>query len=396
MSETSNVKWWLAGLAAWLAFAHVVLAQGSARPTQLQVLPLTQLDERAASADLDNRTFTFSFAQPVPIHEVLLTLVRGTKLSIVPDPAIGGTFTGELKNVTVRQALDSILGPLGLGYVVDGTIVRVYRREPETRLFDLNFIAAQRVGTATVGVAENRTSASVVSTSQGDVFADITAGLRSVLSDRAVFNLDRKAGLLQATDFPERLDRVSAYLDAVHDRVHRQAQIDARVLEIELNDEKAHGIDWAAAAGQPTAGRASLTGLRVTDVSRLVAALEAQGKVTVVATPRLLTLNNEPAIIRTETVSLSVTAQIAGDAVLTLSLTPIVKAPAVAESDMLARVADGETLVVSGFTRQLESRERRSAGISGGWFGRTTVVTRRHVELVILLTPRIVTAAAAQ
>ena len=63
---------------------------------------------------------------------------------------------------------------------------------------------------------------------------------------------------------------------------------------------------------------------------------------------------------------------------------------------MLARVADGETLVISGFTRDRETRERRAVGITGGWFGRSTVVTRKRVEMVILLTPRIVSGVTAQ
>jgi type II secretory pathway component GspD/PulD (secretin) len=63
---------------------------------------------------------------------------------------------------------------------------------------------------------------------------------------------------------------------------------------------------------------------------------------------------------------------------------------------MLARVADGETLVVAGFTRDRETRERKNVGISGGWFGRSTVVTKRRVELLILLTPRLLPGATAQ
>ena len=61
------------------------------------------------------------------------------------------------------------------------------------------------------------------------MFADLASGVKTLLSERATFNVDRKAGLLQVTDFPERLDRVAIYLDAVQDRVHRQVQIDARV-----------------------------------------------------------------------------------------------------------------------------------------------------------------------
>ena len=94
--------------------------------------------------------------------------------------------------------------------------------------------------------------------------------------------------------------------------------------------------------------------------------------------------------------TLSVTPQISSDGVVTLSLSPILKSPVSIESDMLARVADGETLVISGFTRDREVRERKNVGTSGGWFGRGTVVTHKRVELVILLTPKIVTGVAAQ
>ncbi len=82
----------------------------------------------------------------MPVQDLLLLLVRGTNLSIVPDPAIGGTFIGELKNVTVRQALGLILRPLGLDYALDGSVIRVFRREAETRIFDLNYIATERAG----------------------------------------------------------------------------------------------------------------------------------------------------------------------------------------------------------------------------------------------------------
>ena len=376
------------------------------RPGQMPALPLTQLDERVPARDLDNRTFTLTFAQPVGVKDLLLLLVRGTNLSIIPDPAISGTFIGELKNVTVRQALGLILRPLGLDYALDGSVVRVFRREPETRIFDLNYIATERVGSSTVaGEGGPRTSASVTSSVGANVFEDLANGVRTLLTERATFNVDRKAGLLQVTDFPERLDRVEIYLDTVQDRVHRQVQIDARVIEVEPTDAKAPGIDWAGVAAKmsgaatadvPVATRQTMNGLRVTDVAKLLGLLGEQGTVTVVANPRLMTLNNEPSIVRTEAMSFSVTPQISGDSVLTLSLTPIVKSPTLIESDMIARVIDGETLVISGFTRDREVKERKAVGISGGWFGRGTVVTHKRVELVILLTAKIIAGVAAQ
>lgn len=396
---------WLLAAGPILVFATA--SQGSQapqRPGALAPLPLTQLDEHASSPELDNRSVTLTFPQPVPVQDVLLLLVKGTSLSIVADPVIGATFIGELKNVTIRQALDLTLQPLGLDYAVDDTRLRVFRREAETRIFDLNYVVGERVATSSVAGADAGSSGGVSNTTRSDVFADLSAGVKTLLSDRAAFNVDRKAGLLQVTDFPERLDRVAVYLEAVQDRVHRQAQIDARLVEIELNDEKAVGIDWTAVAAQMpstadapsgaprTAVRPSLTGMRVGDVTRLMTLLEQQGKVTVVASPRLFTLNNEPSIVRTDAVTFSVTPQIAGDGLITVSLSPLVKTPLV-QSDLLARVADGETLVISGFTRDQETRERKAVGTSGGWFGRSTVVTRKRIELVILLTPKIVSGA---
>ena len=332
----------------------------------MPALLLTQLDERALSAELDNRTFSLTFAQPVALPDVLLLLIRGTSLSIVPDPAVNGRFIGELKNVTLRQALGLILQPFGLDFSAEGAVIRVFRRELETRLYDASFLAAERVVSTSVSAGESDAAfARVTTTAKTDVFADLAKGIPTLLSEKGTFNVDRKAGLVQVSDTRERLDRVGVYLDAVHDRVQRQVQIDARVLEIELNDEKAAALDW--------------TGLRQSrDADRLMAALNAQGAVRVIANPRVQVLNNEPGIVKTDTITISVTPQISPDGVVTLALTPLVAAPSALQADMVARVADGETIVVAGFGRERETRERKN------------VVTRKHVETVVLLTPRIV------
>ncbi len=413
-------------LGAMVLSAGTILAQQPVtRPGQMPTLPLTELDERGGAADLDNRAFTLTFAQPVPIKDLLLLLVRGTTLSLVPDPSIGGSFIGELKNITVRQALALILPPLGLDFSVDGAVVRVFKREPQTRLFDLNYVAARRTADSRIGgPAGDASHVAVASAADADVFGDLTRGVKSLLSDTATFSVDRTAGLLQVTDAPDRLDRVARYLDAVQDRVQQQVELEARILEVELKDAEAAGLDWTALSQAATSGsplpRRGLTGLRVTDLARLLAAIADQGKITTVAAPSILTLNNQPAVVRATTsrgtgdeargtthdVVLSVTPQVSGDGIVTLSLTPIVvmHAPAgdksdetiTREADTLARVASGETLVVAGFPRDRETRERRAGGIAGGWFGRSTVVTRKRVELVILLTPRILGATTAQ
>jgi MSHA biogenesis protein MshL len=392
-------------------------------PGLMPSLPLTQVDDRFLAADLDNRTFALTFPHPVAIQDLLLQLVRGTSLSMIPDPGISGVFTGDLKNVTVRQALGLVLQPLGLDYTIDGRFIRVFKREPETRLFDINYVATQRTGTAGLD-ASGGGGAQVSSRTATDLFADLTTGIRGLLSERATFNLDRKAGLLQVSDFPERLDRIAVYLDAVHDRVHRQVQIDVRVVEVELKNAAAQTIDWSAVAqaGSPAGGgsASALTSIRVTDIARLLKALEGQGKVSTIAGTRILALNNETAVVRaasdvrtrpksersseppaTDGLTVMVTPQIGSDGSVMLSLSPTLTLPmldadgnrvggSLGIADMLARLTDGETIVVSGFGRLLDERDARTGAARSSFFRRSTEVTRKRSEVLILLTPRVV------
>src|SRR5512133_4038587 len=80
-------------------------------PVPLPPLPATQIDERLPAAK-SKQTFSLSFVEPRPIRDVLLLILKDTGLSVVIDPDVTGTFTGELANVTLQQALDITLAPL--------------------------------------------------------------------------------------------------------------------------------------------------------------------------------------------------------------------------------------------------------------------------------------------
>jgi type II secretory pathway component GspD/PulD (secretin) len=387
-------------------------------------LPMTQIDDRLLAADLESQApkFSLKFTQSVAIQDLLPQLVHGTSLTMMIDPGISGAFIGDLKNVTMRQALALILQPLGLAYTIDGRLIRVFKRELETRLFDINAVAAQRTGTATRGASAGGDNTQPLRTIAPDLFADLTKG--GLLSERATFNLDRKAGLLQVTDFPERLDRVAVYLDTIHDRVHRQVQIDVRVVEVELKSAAATTIDWNAVnqSGATTgAGRApAITSVRVTDVARLLTALEEQGKVSTIAGTRILALDNETAVVRTglgdrtgqksdtaseasvtDGLTLMVKPQIGSDGSVMLSLSPTLTQPTQGEAeraigslgmvDMLARLTDGETIVVSGFARLLQERD---TGTGAARSRRAADVARKRSDVLILLTPRILRSSA--
>jgi type II secretory pathway component GspD/PulD (secretin) len=372
-----------------------VPAQAQSEP--LRPLAVTQLDERQQGSGLDSmRPVTITIPEPAPITDLLLMIVRDTRLSVVPDPDVQGTFKGELKDVTLRQAIEMILQPHGYDYSVQGNVIRVFKRRFETRRFDLNYVITRRTESSAVA---------------GDIFNDVANGVQTLLSADGRFNMDRKAALLQATDFPDRLDQIQLYLDAVQNRATRQVQIQAMVIEVELNDEFSAGIDRRR--------------LNMKDMPGILTALSSQGTVNVLATPMVNALNNEPAIMRAGThtttephaildgIVLSVTPQIASDGMINVSISPSLTERAgeaesrsgdmapiltVREANTVVRVHDKETIVVAGLMEHRSRPEATKVPFLGdlpgvGKMFRGEKPGRRNTDLIILLTPTIMTPA---
>lgn len=388
----------------------------------LEPLPVTRLEEEPREAFLDaGRTFSLRIGEPQPVHDLLLLLVRDTRFSIVAAPGVTGTFVGELRNVTLEQALDLVLHPLELDYAVDRSAIRVFPRRTETRWFDVDYVQTARTTRRTLGTVSSNGQGdvwSVESSERSDFFVELTAGVQALLSADGRATLDRKAALLQVTDYPDRLDRIGLYVEAVVYRATRQVEIEAMIIEIALDDAHAAGLNWGAVlatlGGQTRTSAGRGLGIDLADPSPLVDALAAQGGVNVLARPRVVATNNEPAYMRvsrhdvyfvtttstdpatgvlltttepqgvTEGFVLTVTPQIAADGIIQMSVSPrvtertgettspqgdTVPVLSVREVDTLVRVHSGETAVVSGMLQ----------GARG-----------RKTDLVVLLTPTLV------
>ena len=335
--------------------------------------PVTRLDDRQIHPELDGQRFSLSFSEPRPILDILRLLVADTSLSLIPDPALNQTFIGELKNVTLREALDLMLEPLGLDYSVQGNVIRVFVPELETRLYSIDRVITLRSGSrgmsastgaggagisgapAAGGVPATPVATGVVtgngtSTAGGgsssnvggrdgpDLFGEIEEGIRALLSADGTFSLNETAALLQVTDRTSRLDRIEQYVEAVMLRALRQVQIEARVIEVELRDEFSAGINWQVVLGDltnsvtvtqslaPATSGAFTLALNIGDFSALLNAFATQGKVNVLSSPRVTAMNNEPAVMRigTQDVFFTTTTQVNPDTgqILQTTVTP--------------------------------------------------------------------------
>ncbi len=378
---------------------------GPSGTAQLPPLPATQIDATAAAAALDApRHVTLTFEEPRPIDEVLRLLIAGTPFSLAIDADVSGAFRGELHDLTLREALATLLTPLGLDFTLDGTVLRITRHRMGTRQFDLNVLDVRRGMERTTGAG----SASVATTvAPEDVFATIGEGVQSLLSESGRVHIDRRAGLATVTDFSERLERVALYLETLHTRSSREVRLQAQAFEVTLKPGSS-SIDWRAvrerlgiAAESPIAGLGS-------DVAALRAALAMQGDIRPLWSPEVTTINNEPALMRIDTpgvaaLTLTVVPQISSDGVIQLAVahsweeqagerregflksTPLHR---MTEADTVTRLTSGTAVLLSGLVRPVQIP--KPAGGAAALFG-AQPKQAGYAELVVVLRPTIVT-----
>ena len=329
-----------AAVTALAILTFAATAHGQQPSRALPGMPATRLDDGASQALDERRGLSLTFSRPLPVRDVLLLLFRGTRFSVLMDPSASGTFAGELREVTLRQALESVLAPNRLDYDVDGSVVRVFRKAPETRFFTLDHLHVPRTGV--------------------DAFAEIGDGVHALLSAEGRQHVDRKAALVQVTDFPERLDAVAAYIETVRLRMSRQVRIQARIVEVARPDGQP--VDWAAlgrTAGAGSQGSPGGGSLRINDVQAWLAAMERAGPLRLVAAPTVLATSNEPATLSAgdstegSQIRLTLTPQISSDGFVMLHAAPQYTAGSFSTSmDTVVRLADGETAFLAGLMRR--------------------------------------------
>jgi type IV pilus assembly protein PilQ len=175
--------------------------------------------------------------QRADLRAVLRVFSEISGLNIVIDPAVKGTVDVALRDVPWDQALDIILRANKLGYIVDGTIVRIAPlttlADEETqrrKLADEQALAGQlRVVTRTLSYAKAEELQQLLT--------------KSALSQRGTVQVDPRTNTLIISDLADRLTTAEELL-AQLDRPQPQVEIEARIVQADKNYARRLGIQW--------------------------------------------------------------------------------------------------------------------------------------------------------
>lgn len=315
-------------------------------------------------------------------------------------------------------------------------------------------------GTSTGGGGSGTSSQTVSRSASGiSVWKDLDSQIKGMLSKRGSMFVSESTATLTVTDYPNNLASIETFVDVINRELTRQIMVQVDVIEVTLNDKSAHGIDWTVVGGRvgqfgfnlnvsnssnvfpsgisaPTLTANYKVG-DATPSQALVKALETQGRVSVKTQPRVVTLNNQQAIIQigsevsyvaqastTTTTSVgSTTALTPGvarsglmmyllprvmpkdDIMMQMSLSinsikqirsitsggSTIEVPEIATKNFqqMTRLKNGQSMVLAGF-RQISS-EQKGEGITREtpWIFGSQSATDGRIDTIVLITPYI-------
>jgi len=196
-------------------------------------------------------TLDFSGAD---LRSVLRYFNEISGLNIIIDPSVPATpIDVVLRDVPWDQAFETLLRTHKLGYVAEGTIVRIAplsvlaEEEGDRRkLAEAKALAGDlRVQTFSLSYAK-----------AGDLSPLL---VKSALSQRGQIQVDARTNTIIITDLPDRLQTVTALLGAL-DRPEPQVEVEARVVQTTREFAKSLGVQWGL-NGRVTPAVGNTTGL---------------------------------------------------------------------------------------------------------------------------------------
>jgi type IV pilus assembly protein PilQ len=184
--------------------------------------------------------------QGADLRAVLRTFSEISGLNLVIDPSIQGTVDVALRDVPWDQALDIILRANKLGYVVDGTIVRI---APLTVLADEE-AQRRKLSEEQALAGELRVLTRSLSYARAEDLRQLLT--QTVLSQRGSIQFDQRTNTLIINDLPDRLQRASDLLTTL-DRPEPQVEIEARIVQTSRDFARGIGVSWGVGARASTA-----------------------------------------------------------------------------------------------------------------------------------------------
>jgi len=305
----------------------------------LVLFSLTPLYAFKSEKSCEYRTFNIKTSNRVSNIDLLSQIADTCNFTIVVQDDIATKSLKQklssinIHNLTLDELFDVLISDNDLFYKFKKNILKIYGLK--TKTFKIDYITSIRNGTSVLNASVDATPTaegstrsitgdnSIKSTETFDFWAKISNELISVLNtgaddykaEKPIIN--ENAGVITITATKKQLNRVAQYIDIIKKRLHKQVLINVKIISVDLENKSSTGIDWSkfnlsmnnsADFNLNGVGTTPLKPLNYSNTYTVVSSnifnmtglmdfLATNGDTKVVSSPKVLTLNNQQALI---------------------------------------------------------------------------------------------------
>jgi len=246
---------------------------------------------QALPAPTSQKMFAVS-ANNVDVRPFFDALIEDTPYSVAVHPAVSGQISLTLKEVALEDVLTIISRMYPLDVFLEGKVIQVMSSQLKTESIPVNFLMIKRFGVSNVSVIAGGVSeqdqnnggnnggingnnnisgnalggqggfggqgglggnniqqlngSNIQTTSENDFWSDLKEALKVLVSPtegRQVV-VSPQAGLVTVRALPSEIAVVKDFLNQSQESLQRQVVLEARIIEVTLNDGYQQGVRW--------------------------------------------------------------------------------------------------------------------------------------------------------
>ncbi len=294
--------------------------------TPLPLLTPTLREIQTEASEVPKVTLTL---RNVPLSSALLSISKASGYEIILPEDLKTPVTVSFEQIPLDEALKVLLSSKGYAFEIEGKRIKVITKE--TKIFHLNALQVQRDFSSNINANVGGSSGSEGSNISGTTTVNIADSFKLNLKQTVdailkQFSLEDKtfkyfyeplSGTLIVTGKPATVKKVGEFIRKFNRSLSKQVLIEAKIIEVKLNKKNQEGINWKyIASGSPfsigkftgtisfNSGSPGEKPFQIQVVkstgkfSSLIGLLSKYGKVNVLSSPRILTMNGQPAMIK--------------------------------------------------------------------------------------------------
>ena len=272
-----------------------------------------------------NTPVSIAITDAVPLKEVFLELARQAKVGISISPNVKGGLFFQAQNQPFINIIRDICESADLRFRVSGTIIKIEPDAPYSVTYNVQHLSQVRKNQNRISMAtdvftameghnremDNGSSTVLTAESQTNFWEELSDNLETLL-DNSNFTIHQQAGLITVNGKQKQHNLIAQYLKSVTNNTTSQVLIEAKIVEVNLNEEYQSGINWQRVARDfrvtghlgdlvSTDRNVFTIGTDKKSLTGLVSILDTFGTVRTLSSPRLTVMNNQSAVLKVAT-----------------------------------------------------------------------------------------------